>query len=75
MPVVGLRRVPVAAAPAAVTTFAEAAAEVVAAIKGFLSDLRAKGVHIGVGEDPRCVVDDEPWPCAAVRSGNVAPGR
>jgi hypothetical protein len=40
----------------------------VARVASFYAELREKGVHVGVGQDPCCVTCDERWPCAASRA-------
>lgn len=37
-----------------------------AAARGFAAEMRAQGIHVGLGSPPLCVVCDVPWPCAAV---------
>lgn len=32
-------------------------------IKGFVEDMKAKDIHVGMGVKPYCVTCDEPWPC------------
>lgn len=32
-------------------------------VQNFADDMRAQGIHVGLGRAARCVVDDEPWPC------------
>jgi hypothetical protein len=36
-------------------------------VADFMADLRAKAIHVGIGHPPKCVVDDEDWPCSYVR--------
>jgi hypothetical protein len=38
---------------------------------GFAADMKAAGIHVGMGRDPRCVNCGEAWPCAGSR--NPAP--
>lgn len=37
------------------------------AVSGFVADMKAQGIHVGLGApgSARCVCCDEPWPCAA----------
>jgi hypothetical protein len=41
-------------------------------ISGFADDMRKQGIYVGMGSDPRCVVDDEPWPCSHEREARKA---
>ena len=36
-------------------------------VKTFADEMRAKGIHVGMGAKPlaRCVCCGEPWPCTA----------
>lgn len=34
-------------------------------IRGFAADMRAQGIHVGMGSTPRCVTCGEAWPCSA----------
>lgn len=34
---------------------------------GFAADMKAQGIHVGMGSPARCVNCGEPWPCAADR--------
>lgn len=42
------------------------AAELQRRVDAFAEAMRAEGIHVGVGAPgaARCVVCDEPWPCA-----------
>lgn len=50
--------------------------ELIAAIRkgreqvgNFADEMRAKGIHVGLGANPRCVTCGERWPCTAGVSG------
>jgi hypothetical protein len=32
---------------------------------GLEKDMRAQGIHVGLGEPPTCVCCGEPWPCSS----------
>lgn len=32
-------------------------------VGGFAADMRAQGIHVGLGQPGRCVTCDLPWPC------------
>jgi hypothetical protein len=32
---------------------------------GFAADMKAAGIHVGMGQPPRCVNCGESWPCLA----------
>ena len=34
-------------------------------VRGFAADMRAQGIHVGMGSTPRCVTCGEKWPCSA----------
>ena len=34
-----------------------------AVVRGIADDMRAQGIHVGIGSSPRCVTCGEPWPC------------
>lgn len=40
-------------------------------LKGFAEEMRAKGIHVGMGRDPRCVTCGEAWPCSTERQGST----
>jgi hypothetical protein len=37
-------------------------------LAGFAEDMRAKGIHVGIGSDPYCVTCGQRWPCPASKS-------
>jgi hypothetical protein len=37
-------------------------------LAGFVADMKAKGIHVGMGATPRCVTCGGAWPCAASES-------
>lgn len=38
-----------------------------ARVKGFIAEMREKGIHVGVGTPPKCATCDEAWPCSTER--------
>lgn len=34
-------------------------------VRGFAAEMQEKGIHVGMGSNPRCVTCGETWPCAA----------
>lgn len=41
------------------------------AVSGFVADLRAIGLHVGLGNPARCVTCLEPWPCQVELDGGL----
>lgn len=33
-------------------------------VSNFADDIKAKGIHLGLGADPVCVTCGEKWPCS-----------
>lgn len=46
----------------------EAVRAVQVGVRGFAADMKVKGIHVGMGRNPRCVTCGEMWPCPS--SGN-----
>lgn len=36
-------------------------------VQGFADEMREKGIHVGMGKNPKCVCCGERWPCTAAR--------
>lgn len=34
-------------------------------VQSFADEMREKGIHVGLGANPRCVTCGESWPCRA----------
>ena len=32
-------------------------------LAGFAADMKAEGIHVGLGKEPVCCACGEPWPC------------
>lgn len=43
----------------------EEAKNLLVGLQGFADEMKAKGIHVGLGADPRCVTCGEAWPCAS----------
>ena len=39
--------------------------QVTSGVSGFVADMRAQNIHVGMGSNPTCVTCGEPWPCTA----------
>lgn len=37
-------------------------------VRGFAAEMQEKGIHVGLGSNPRCVTCGEAWPCAGSSS-------
>ncbi len=46
-------------------TAAEHIADVQRRVQSFADDMRAQGIHVGLGNPGRCATCGEMWPCAA----------
>ena len=44
-------------------SFEEYAASIPRRVAGFAEEMRAQGIHVGMGRVPRCVNCGELWPC------------
>jgi len=40
------------------------AAGVISGVHSFAAEMKAQGIHVGLGSPPHCVVDGETWPCS-----------
>lgn len=45
----------------------DAISRIVEGVKSFAQEMHDQGIHVGLGREPRCVVDGEPWPCSHER--------
>lgn len=41
--------------------------QVFAGLENFAAEMRAKGIHVGLGTPPVCVTCDQDWPCTHER--------
>jgi hypothetical protein len=40
-------------------------------VSAFTADMRAKGIHVGMGRDPHCVTCGETWPCPSSKDSRL----
>lgn len=48
----------------------QATKKVLASVQAFADDMRAKGIHVGLGS--RCVTCSEVWPCSDSQTGRTS---